>query len=252
MAGSSQISIEIKPSSPDKPSTPPDEDTFEINQAFAGVSGNDTRISTTRLPLGRKMSLSIHAAAAEGISTSGRRQSLSVPGTGGVEIPGGSGLNVGSYSSSTSVKQSGMRRASVSGSNPVLPPLRRPSASINGQPPPVSRNDIEAAFQELSSDGKRITKEDVTRFLEQYFPKHNDKLPKNVALLKDLQKEISKDALFTMLVRRPIKNPPFEDVFQVIKMKEGERRRNGGGGTHMIKLTIISKPLTKHHSLEGI
>lgn len=231
MGGPPQINIEIKPSSPEKqPDSLPEEDTFEINPAFAGASGHE-RLSTSMRPPqvngagGRRLSLSAAAAAADGGGGGGggnRRLSLTVPGV-GLEIPGGLGMAANAHSS-TSVKQAGggggganMRRASVTGSNVSLP-FRRASVSLGGPPPPISRNDIEAAFEELSSDGKRITKEDVTRFVELYFPKHNDKLPKNAApLLKDLQKEISKDALFTMLVRRPLKNPPFEDVFQVFE-----------------------------------
>jgi hypothetical protein len=58
------------------------------------------------------------------------------------------------------------RPASSAAPAPVLPP----QPSIDTPPIPITKQEIEAAFKFFSKDGKKITKEDIKRKIEDYFP----------------------------------------------------------------------------------
>ncbi|KAJ3216815.1 hypothetical protein HDU67_008901 [Dinochytrium kinnereticum] len=81
----------------------------------------------------------------------------------------------------------------------------------------VTAEDINLAFARLSSDGKKITKEDVKQGLERYFPSLSGKLLK---LFNAGKAEMSKDALVALLLSRSSTQDHFEDAFEMFEPGE--------------------------------
>ena len=78
----------------------------------------------------------------------------------------------------------------------------------------LTQEDVRDAFELLSSDGRRITKEDVTRFFGKYFgsTKLSQKQQKWIAGWKE---EIGTDSLSHILLNKPNAVKPFDEAFEV-------------------------------------
>ena len=75
----------------------------------------------------------------------------------------------------------------------------------------VTVEDVATAMELISSDGRRITKEDVKVFLESHFSKLSSKHQKFVSQWKE---DITKEALTNILLNKPISSIPFAEAME--------------------------------------
>lgn len=97
--------------------------------------------------------------------------------------------------------------------------------------PPLSKIDIDFAFDLLSKDGKRITRDDVSLFYKEFIaaclpPPSESHVKRDETKFaawenKINREEMSRDALYNLLIRKPLNSYPNEELFDTIEPVDG-------------------------------